>query len=72
MPQPGRTTSEATRVLGGWLREVFRANDQARNFRLFSPDEASSNRLDAVFEQTHRTWLGELRRVTIICAAMAA
>ena len=60
VPQPGRTTSEATRVLGGWLREVFRANEQARNFRLFSPDEASSNRLDAVFEQTHRTWLGEL------------
>jgi xylulose-5-phosphate/fructose-6-phosphate phosphoketolase len=61
VPQPGRTTSEATRVLGGWLREVFRANDQARNFRLFSPDEATSNRLDAVFEQTHRTWMGELR-----------
>jgi xylulose-5-phosphate/fructose-6-phosphate phosphoketolase len=61
VPQPGRTTSEATRVLGGWLREVFRANDQARNFRLFSPDEASSNRLDAVFEQTYRTWLAELR-----------
>ncbi len=60
VPQPGRTTSEATRVLGGWLREVFRANEQARNFRLFSPDEASSNRLDAVFEQTQRTWLAEL------------
>ena len=60
VPQPGRTASEATRVLGGWLREVFRANEQARNFRLFSPDEASSNRLDAVFEQTYRTWMAEL------------
>ena len=56
----GRISAESTHVLGNWLRDVFRLNAQARNFRLFSPDETSSNRLDAVFEQTGRTWMGEL------------
>ncbi len=51
---PGRDTAEATRVLGRYLREVFRANPD--NFRLFGPDETSSNRLDAVFEATGRAW----------------
>ncbi len=59
--RPGQSAAEPTHVLGQWLREVFRLNSQARNFRLFSPDETSSNRLDAVFEATGRTWLGELR-----------
>jgi len=57
---PGRTTAESTGILGSWLREVFRLNSTARNFRLFSPDETSSNRLGAVFEQTERTWVAEV------------
>ncbi len=56
---PGTTAAEATRVLGQWLREVFRRNAAARNFRLFGPDETASNRLDAVFEVTDRTWVAE-------------
>ncbi len=59
--RPGRSCAEATRVLGQWLREVFRLNAAARNFRLFGPDETASNHLDAVFEVTDRTWLGERR-----------
>ncbi|HEY1491229.1 MAG TPA: phosphoketolase family protein, partial [Steroidobacteraceae bacterium] len=59
--RPGQSSALATRVLGQWLREVFRLNAQARNFRLFSPDETSSNRLDAVFDETGRAWMGELR-----------
>ena len=47
-------TSEATRVLGGFLRDVIARNPD--NFRLFGPDETASNRLDAVFEVTGRTW----------------
>ena len=43
VPAPGATTSEATRVLGGWLRDVIR--DNPSNFRLFGPDETESNRL---------------------------
>lgn len=60
VPRPGGTTSEATRVLGGWLREVIRANPE--NFRLVGPDETASNRLDAVFEVTDRTWEEDLLR----------
>jgi xylulose-5-phosphate/fructose-6-phosphate phosphoketolase len=57
---PGTQTSEPTRVLGGFLRDVFRANDAHRNFRLFGPDETASNRLDAVYEATSKTWDAEL------------
>jgi xylulose-5-phosphate/fructose-6-phosphate phosphoketolase len=56
---PGKSAAEATRVLGQWLREVLRSNAAARNFRLFGPDETASNRLDAVFEVTDRTWVAE-------------
>jgi xylulose-5-phosphate/fructose-6-phosphate phosphoketolase len=51
---PGTTLSEATRVLGGFLRDVIARNPE--NFRLFGPDETDSNRLSAVFEATARTW----------------
>jgi xylulose-5-phosphate/fructose-6-phosphate phosphoketolase len=61
VPAPGTTTGEATRVLGGWLRDVMRANAGARNFRVFGPDETASNRLDALFEATDRTWMADLR-----------
>ncbi|MDC7784938.1 phosphoketolase family protein [Rhodoplanes sp. TEM] len=53
---PGGTMGEATRVLGAYLRDVIRMNDEARNFRLMGPDETASNRLDAVFEATDRVW----------------
>ena len=59
VPQPGATTSEATRVLGRYLREVMRRNADARNFRLVGPDETASNRLGAVLEVTSRAWMGE-------------
>jgi xylulose-5-phosphate/fructose-6-phosphate phosphoketolase len=51
--------SEATRVLGTWLRDVMRANADAANFRVFGPDETASNRLSALFEATDRTWMAE-------------
>jgi xylulose-5-phosphate/fructose-6-phosphate phosphoketolase len=56
---PGARSSEATRVLGTWLRDVIR--DNPTTFRLFGPDETASNRLDAVFETTDRAWMGEIR-----------
>ena len=43
-------------VLGGYLRDVIRLNQESGNFRLFSPDEAASNRLERVFEATGRRW----------------
>jgi xylulose-5-phosphate/fructose-6-phosphate phosphoketolase len=54
VPRPGQPVREATRVLGGWLRDVIRANPD--RFRLFGPDEVASNRLDAAFEVTDRVW----------------
>ena len=52
--RPGVTISEATKVLGTWLRDVIRMNPD--NFRLMGPDETASNRLQAVFEATDRAW----------------
>jgi xylulose-5-phosphate/fructose-6-phosphate phosphoketolase len=51
---PGDGSSEPTRVLGHWLRDVVAANTET--FRLFGPDETASNRLTSVFEVTDRTW----------------
>ncbi len=56
---PGAVMREATHVLGDFLRDVIRANPST--FRLFGPDETSSNRLQDVFEVTDRTWEAELQ-----------
>ena len=55
--RPGTTFAEATKVLGSYLRDVTRANTD--RFRIFGPDETSSNRLQNVFEVTNRQWEGE-------------
>jgi len=57
VPEPGTRSSEATRVLGGWLREVARCNPET--FRVFGPDETASNRLGAVIEESDRAWMAE-------------
>ncbi|HZE04651.1 MAG TPA: phosphoketolase family protein, partial [Solirubrobacteraceae bacterium] len=57
VPAPAATTSEATRVLGMFLRDVIRANPAA--FRIMGPDETASNRLQSVFEATSRAWDAE-------------
>lgn len=43
--------------LGKYIRDVISLNENNRNFRVFSPDEAMSNRLNAMFEVTNRQWL---------------
>jgi xylulose-5-phosphate/fructose-6-phosphate phosphoketolase len=60
VPAPGSTTTEPTRVLGGWLRDVVVANEAYRNFRIVGPDETESNRLGAVLEVTDKVWQGEI------------
>ncbi|HDS1727570.1 phosphoketolase [Pseudomonas putida] len=57
MPGPGQVRAEATRVLGGYVRDVMKNSLASQNFRLFGPDETASNRLDAVFEATDKVWL---------------
>jgi len=61
--RPGAVIGEATRVLGGYLRDVMAANADQRNFRVVGPDETASNRLDALFEVTGRAWLAPVSPV---------
>ncbi len=55
--EPGHDMAEATRTLGRYLRDVMKRNMD--NFRVFGPDETASNRLDALFEVTERTWMAD-------------
>ncbi len=55
--QPGEIQSNAMRMAGLYLREIFDLNKEFNNFRLMSPDETYSNRLDNVFEVTGRAWV---------------
>jgi len=56
--KPGAVIAEATRVQGQFLRDVIKLN--AENFRIFGPDETTSNRWGAVLEQTDRGFTGEI------------
>jgi xylulose-5-phosphate/fructose-6-phosphate phosphoketolase len=55
--KPGTQISEATRVLGAFLRDVMKLNQEAGNFRVFGPDETASNRLDALYQVTDKRWM---------------
>ena len=59
VPSPGAAAAQDTLVLGEFLRDVTRLNQDQRNFRIFGPDETLSNMLGAVFEATSRQWEGE-------------
>jgi len=54
VPSPGAVDAEATRVMGSYIRDVFKLNAEEKNFRIVSPDETNSNRWNAVFEVTNR------------------
>jgi xylulose-5-phosphate/fructose-6-phosphate phosphoketolase len=58
---PGDHKAEATRVLGKFLRGVMQQNMET--FRLFGPDETASNRLEAVYEASGKTWMAEYEDV---------
>jgi xylulose-5-phosphate/fructose-6-phosphate phosphoketolase len=51
---PGEIQSNAMRMAGSYLRQIFDLNKEEKNFRLMSPDETYSNRLDEVFQSTSR------------------
>jgi xylulose-5-phosphate/fructose-6-phosphate phosphoketolase len=55
--EPGRTAAENTRPLGRFLRDILRENPN--NFRVFGPDENTSNKLDAVYEVSKKLWLAD-------------
>ena len=56
VPAPGSVEGQDTMILGNFLRDVARLNQEDRNFRIFGPDETVSNLLSAVFEVTDRQW----------------
>ena len=58
VPRPGSVNAEATRVQGQMIRDVIQQNPA--NFRVFSPDETTSNRWGAVFEVTDRCSTAEI------------
>ncbi len=60
VPHPGSVTAEATRVLGGMVRDVMKLNESTRNFRVMGPDETESNRLGALFEVTDRESMAQI------------
>ena len=61
VPAPGAVEGQDTMVLGLFLRDVIRLNQERPNFRIFGPDETISNLLGAVFDVTDRQW--EARKV---------
>lgn len=60
IPKPGVTLAESTRVQGELIRDIVSLNAEARNFRIFSPDETASNRWNAIFEVTNRCSTAEI------------
>jgi len=57
LERPGVVQAENTRPLGVFLRDVMKAN--MTNFRVFGPDETTSNKLDAVYETSKKFWIEE-------------
>jgi len=53
----GNRAVASTRILGQLLRDVMRLNADTKNFRVFGPTRPSSNRLDALFETTDKTFM---------------
>lgn len=61
VPLPTAIQTSSTHNLGPFLRDIIKLNQDQRNFRIFSPDETISNRLESVFEVTNRQWDGNIK-----------
>ena len=59
VPAPGSVEAQDMVELGGFVRDIFKLNEDSKNFRIFGPDETMSNRLMKVFEETNRDWNNE-------------
>jgi xylulose-5-phosphate/fructose-6-phosphate phosphoketolase len=58
--QPGVSESEPARIMGYFLRDVMKINQKTKNFRVFGPDETTSNRLGAILDVTNRAWMASI------------
>ncbi len=56
--KPGEVVTQDMMELGRFVRDIVKLNEDKKNFRIFGPDEALSNRLNHVFEVTNRQWNG--------------
>ena len=52
----GKVIAQDMKELGRYIKDIITLNEDNRNFRIFGPDEALSNRLNYVFESTNRQW----------------
>jgi xylulose-5-phosphate/fructose-6-phosphate phosphoketolase len=55
--KPGTVSAENTRPLARFLRDIMARN--MTSFRVFGPDENSSNRLNAIYEVSKKLWLAD-------------
>ena len=60
VPAPGAVRTQDMLELGGYVRDVFKLNEESKNFRIFGPDECMSNRLYRAFEATNRDFNADI------------
>ena len=60
VPYPGSVKAQDMMELGGYVRDILKLNKEHKNFRIFGPDEAKSNRLYRAFEVEKRDFQGEI------------
>ena len=60
VPAPGAVKTQDMLELGGYVRDVFKLNEESKNFRAFGPDECMSNRLYRAFEVTNRDFNADI------------
>ncbi|MCR5797882.1 MAG: phosphoketolase family protein [Eubacterium sp.] len=60
VPKPGAVEKQDMIELGAFVRDIFKLNEETKNFRIFGPDETMSNRLYHAFEATNRDWNAEI------------
>ena len=58
---PTSMQKSSMEILAPFLRDIIKVNEKQKNFRIFSPDETISNKLEAVFKVTNRRWDGEIK-----------
>lgn len=62
VPSPGSVKKQDMLVLSSFVRDIFKFNEENKNFRIFGPDETMSNRLYDVFDVTSRNWQLDIKQ----------
>lgn len=59
--EPGSVEAQDMMELGKFIDGIIKENEDNKNFRIFGPDEAMSNRLNYMFKDTNRQWILPIR-----------